>query len=120
LGPANVYWNDQSEIVIGKTLEQHKVPREKVVLSIKCFGVVNEQNPSERTLYLTPKHVNQHGLSRKHIFDAVDESVKRLGTYIDVLQIHKIDEDIEPEEIMRALHDVVCPGKSGTSVGRPR
>jgi len=55
--------------------------------------------------------VNRTGLSRKHIFDAVDASVERLGTYIDVLQIHRLDHDTPMEEIMRALHDVVMSGK---------
>ena len=55
--------------------------------------------------------VNQVGLSRKHILDAVDRSVARLGTYIDVLQIHRLDRDTPREEIMRALNDVVESGK---------
>ena len=55
--------------------------------------------------------VNQVGLSRKHIFDAVDASVERLGTYIDVLQIHRLDRDTPREEIMKALNDVVVSGK---------
>jgi versiconal hemiacetal acetate reductase len=45
--------------------------------------------------------VNRVGLSRKHIFDAVEASVKRLGTFIDVLQIHRLDRDTPREEIMR-------------------
>lgn len=55
--------------------------------------------------------VNRIGLSRKHIFDAVDASVERLGTYIDVLQIHRLDRETPREEIMKALHDVVESGK---------
>jgi len=55
--------------------------------------------------------VNRVGLSRKHILDAVDKSVERLGTYIDVLQIHRLDRDTDREEIMRALNDVVESGK---------
>lgn len=55
--------------------------------------------------------VNQVGLSRKHIIDAVDKSVARLGTYIDVLQIHRLDRESPREEIMRALNDVVESGK---------
>lgn len=55
--------------------------------------------------------VNRVGLSRKHIFDAVDASVERLGTYIDLLQIHRLDRDTPMEEIMRALNDVVESGK---------
>lgn len=54
--------------------------------------------------------VNQVGLSRKHILDAVEGSVKRLGTYIDVLQIHRLDADTPREEIMRALNYVVEKG----------
>jgi aryl-alcohol dehydrogenase-like predicted oxidoreductase len=54
--------------------------------------------------------VNRVGLSRKHIFDAVQNSVKRLGTYIDVLQIHRMDPDVPHEEIMRALNDVIEQG----------
>ncbi len=54
--------------------------------------------------------VNRAGLSRKHIFDAVQASVKRLGTYIDVLQIQRMDPDVPREEIMKALNDVVEQG----------
>lgn len=57
------------------------------------------------------ENVNQVGLSRKHIFDAVDASVKRLGTYIDVLQIHRLDRGTPKKEIMKALNDVVESGK---------
>ncbi|KAI1846785.1 hypothetical protein JX266_007006 [Neoarthrinium moseri] len=56
--------------------------------------------------------VNQMGLSRKHIFEAVDRCLERLGTdYIDVLQLHRLDRETTPEEIMRALHEVVVSGK---------
>lgn len=55
--------------------------------------------------------VNQVGLSRKHILDAVDRSVERLGTYIDVLQIHRLDRETPKKEIMKALNDVVESGK---------
>lgn len=55
--------------------------------------------------------VNRVGSSRKHILDAVDKSVARLGIYIDVLQIHRLDRDTPREEIMRALNDVVESGK---------
>jgi aryl-alcohol dehydrogenase-like predicted oxidoreductase len=66
--------------------------------------------------------VNRIGLSRKLIFDAVDASVERLGTYIDVLQIHRLDRDTPREEIMKALNDVVESGKVrylGASSVRP-
>ena len=49
--------------------------------------------------------VNRIGLSRKHILDAVEASVKRLGTYLDVIWIHRLDRETPKEEIMRALND---------------
>ena len=52
------------------------------------------------------------GLSRGAIFRAVDASLKRLGTdYIDLLQIHRYDPTVSPEETMKALHDLVQSGK---------
>ena len=54
--------------------------------------------------------VNQVGLSRKHIFDAVEGTIKRMGTYIDVLQIHRLDRGAPPKEIMKALNDVIEKG----------
>ena len=55
--------------------------------------------------------LNQVGLSRKRILNAVDTSVRRLWTYIDVLQIHRLDLDTPMKEIMRVLNDVVESGK---------
>jgi aryl-alcohol dehydrogenase (NADP+) len=53
------------------------------------------------------------GLSRKRIFHAVDQSLKRLGLdYIDLYQIHRLDPDTSMEETMEALHDVVKAGKA--------
>lgn len=54
--------------------------------------------------------VNQ--VRRKHIFAAVDASIARLGTYVDILQIHRLDREIPHEEIMQALNDVVESGKN--------
>jgi len=57
-------------------------------------------------------YVNQGGLSRGAIFNAVDASLKRLKTdYIDLLQIHRCDKDTPMEETMKALHDIVQSGK---------
>lgn len=60
----------------------------------------------------TRDYVNKSGLSRNAILDAVDDSLKRLNTpYIDLLQIHRFDPNVPPEEIMKALHDLVQSGK---------
>ena len=56
--------------------------------------------------------MNQRGLSRKHIMEAVDASLKRLGTdYIDLYVIHRFDYGSEIEEQTEALNDVVKAGK---------
>jgi aryl-alcohol dehydrogenase-like predicted oxidoreductase len=86
----------------------------------KCFGLVNDDRYGglvlNRDTGNTKDYINKHGmasidtflftgLSRKHIFEAVDASLKRLGTdYIDVLQIHRYDYDTPREETMKALH----------------
>lgn len=60
----------------------------------------------------TKDYVNQGGLSRQAIFNAVDASLNRLDTdYIDLLQIHRYDPTVQPEETMEALHDLVKSGK---------
>lgn len=60
----------------------------------------------------TREYVNQSGLSRAAIFNAVNASLARLETsYIDLLQIHRYDPDTPPEETMKALHDLVQSGK---------
>lgn len=111
---ADVYSHGDSERIIGKALTQYQIPRSRVVILSKCyFGVVDDgsQPAISATSSNEGEMVNRVGLSRKHIFDAVDDSVKRLGTYIDVLQIHRLDRDTPREEIMKALNDVVESGK---------
>ncbi|KAJ5815097.1 Aldo/keto reductase [Penicillium riverlandense] len=111
---ADVYSHGRSEEIVGKALKQFNIPRNRVVILTKCFfGVDDEGNfpPISASATNDGHFVNRTGLSRKHIFDAVDASVQRLGTYIDVLQIHRLDRDTPREEIMKALNDVVESGK---------
>lgn len=113
---ANVYSNGASEEVIGKAIKKYKIPRHKLVILTKCSGTVREGNDPE-TLGLqdidkTVDYVNQRGLSRQGIFNAVDASLTRLQTsYIDLLQIHRFDKTTPVEETMKALHDLVESGK---------
>lgn len=111
---ADVYSNGLSEEIIGKAIRKYDIPRSKVVILSKCYFGVDSSGDQPRISAMGTNDgalVNQVGLSRKHIFDAVDASVKRLGTYIDVLQIHRLDRNVPREEIMKALNDVVESGK---------
>ncbi|PVH74609.1 putative oxidoreductase [Cadophora sp. DSE1049] len=110
---ANTYSNGASETLIGQALREYSIPRSRVVIMTKVFYPVLEGSDERPSPALNDGNlVNQMGLSRKHIFDAVDGSLRRLGTdYIDVLQLHRLDKETQPEEIVRALHDLVCSGK---------
>ncbi|KDQ33905.1 hypothetical protein PLEOSDRAFT_152448 [Pleurotus ostreatus PC15] len=111
---ANVYSNGESEVILGKAIKQHNLPRDEIVVMTKLCGAVS-RDPS--FVGFNPKDfdklgfVNQYGLSRKHIFESVKHSLERLQLdYIDVLQCHRFDKDTPIEETMQALDDVVKAG----------
>ncbi len=96
---ADMYSVGESERVVGRALTDY-APRESYVLATKVFNPMGD-GPNDR------------GLSRKHIMDAIDASLERLGTdYVDLYQIHRLDDDTPIEEFMEALHDVVKAGKA--------
>jgi aryl-alcohol dehydrogenase-like predicted oxidoreductase len=96
---ANMYSIGVSEEHTGKYLREFFSSRDEYVLATKVFFQMG-QKP------------NQGGLSRKHIMDSVDASLKRLGTdYIDLYQIHRWDYNTPIAETMEVLHDVVKAGK---------
>ena len=96
---ANVYSLGVSEEITGRALRDF-ARRDEVVIATKVHGTMG------------PKP-NQGGLSRKHIFDAIDASLRRLGTdYVDLYQIHRWDKETPIEETLEALHDVVKAGKA--------
>jgi len=111
---ANTYSNGQSEAIIGSFLRRYNIPRSRVVIMTKLYYPTLEDQPDSRPQPARNDGalVNQMGLSRKHIFEAVEGSLRRLGTsYIDVLSLHRLDTQTSPEEIMSALHDLVKMGK---------
>ncbi|KAJ7596448.1 aryl-alcohol dehydrogenase [Mycena floridula] len=115
---ANVYSNGESEIILGKAIKQHNLPRDEIVVLTKLFMVVGKEptarfgfEPADRKKADAAGYANQYGLSRKHIFDSVKHSLKRLQLdYIDVLQCHRFDYDTPIAETMEALHDCVKAG----------
>src|SRR6185295_9299086 len=93
---ANVYASGESETMLGRALGAR---RHDVVLATKVRGRMGSEP-------------NQVGLSRLHIIEAVNASLKRLGTdYIDLYQIHRSDALTNLEDTLRALDDLVRAGK---------
>ncbi len=96
---ANVYARGKSEQVVGKSLR--KFDRSTYVVATKVFFPMND-GPMP----------NNRGLSRKHIVEQCEASLKRLGLgYIDVYQCHRYDPETPLEEVLRALDDLVSQGK---------
>ncbi|KAJ3805270.1 NADP-dependent oxidoreductase domain-containing protein [Lentinula aff. lateritia] len=113
---ANVYSNGESEKIIAKFIEQFNIPRNQIIILTKCYALVGStpglQTFSKPELRNQREYVNQSGLSRAAICNAVDASLQRLKTpYIDLLQIHRFDQMVPVEETMKALHDLVQSGK---------
>ncbi len=97
---ANVYSLGASEEVTGKLLKEVFAGRDEYVVATKVHGPMG-------------KKPNQQGLSRKHIMESMDASLRRLKLdYVDLFQIHRWDDTTPIEETMAALHDVVKAGKT--------
>ncbi len=97
---ADMYSRGLSEQVLGRALKDFGVRREEVVIATKVFFAMGD-GPNDR------------GLSRKHILDAIDASLRRLGVdYVDLYQIHRYDRETSIEETLEALHSVVRAGKA--------
>ncbi len=96
---ADVYSQGMSEAVLGNLLRSFGVARETLVIATKVFNPMSDD-------------VNDRGLSRKHIMDSIDRSLRRLKMdYVDLYQIHRWDAGTPIEETLEALHDVVKAGK---------
>jgi 1-deoxyxylulose-5-phosphate synthase len=96
---ANVYSDGESERILGRALRRLSVRREEVVIATKVFHPMGS-GP------------NQRGLSRKHILQAIDDSLRRLELeYVDLYQIHRFDLETPIEETLDALAQLVRDGK---------
>ncbi len=96
---ADMYSQGVSEEITGRVLREF-ARRDEVVVATKVF-------------FPTGEGPNQRGLSRLHIMNAIDASLKRLGMdYVDIYQIHRWDYTTPIEETLKALHDVVKAGKA--------
>lgn len=109
---ANLYSNGLSETLTGKLLKEY-AKREEIIIATKVYFHVSDEIGADAAS-ASSKNIppNTSGLSRKHIFAAVDASLKRLNTdYIDLYQIHRWDNSTPIEETMEALNDLVRSGK---------
>lgn len=96
---ADAYSRGESEEILGRCLKELKVRRDETVVASKVF-IPMGRGP------------NKGGLSRKHIFESCDASLKRLGLdYIDLYQIHRFDYLTPMDETIEALDDLVKMGK---------
>ena len=94
---ADVYANGAAEESLREALRG--VARHKVVIATKAFFPMSED-------------VNDRGLSRKHLFESVDASLRRLGTdYVDLHQCHRADDSVPMDETVRAYEDLIRAGK---------
>lgn len=95
---ADAYSLGRSEEIVGRAMRE-LTSRERVVIATKVFFKMGDDP-------------NSGGLSRKHIFDAIDASLRRLGTdYVDLYQIHRFDPTTPIEETLEALDALVRSGK---------
>src|SRR5947207_992501 len=96
---ADMYSLGGSEKVLGRALKDF-AQRDQIVIATKAF-------------YPMGSGPNDRGLSRKHLFDAIDASLQRLGVdHVDLYQIHRFDPQTSIEETLEALHDMVKAGKA--------
>ena len=97
---ADMYSDGVCEEVVGRALRDFGGSRDRVVIATKLFNPMGSDP-------------NQRGLSRKHVFHAIDDSLRRLKTdYVDLYQIHRFDYETPVEETLEALDDVVKSGKA--------
>ena len=110
---ADMYSNGASETLTGKLLGEY-ARRDEIVIATKVFyPVFDDMRLDAGTAKPADLRPNRRGLSRKHIFAAIDASLARLGTdHVDLYQIHRWDPHTPIEETMQALHDVVKAGKA--------
>ena len=98
---ADVYANGRAEEVLGEALKGER--RQSLEIFTKVYWPVGPE----------PRHKNDTGLSRKHILEGIDGSLRRLQTdYVDLYQAHRYDRFTPLEETMQAFADVVRAGKA--------
>jgi len=116
---ADVYANGLSERILGEAVRRNGLRRDEVVIATKVHGRVSDLLPPDATdaqraeADRRGRARNINGLSRKHILDAIDASLGRLGMdHVDLYQIHGSDPLTPLEEVVDTLDAVVRSGKA--------
>lgn len=96
---ANIYSYGQSEQLLGQSIKDLGISRDQLVIATKVLGRMDQQP-------------NSLGLSRYHVFNSVDASLKRLQLdHIDILYVHGVDPKTSVEQIVHTLNDIVTTEK---------
>lgn len=94
---ADIYARGEAEKVVGKAIKSYD--RTKLVISTKAYWAMSDD-------------VNDRGLSRKHIMESVEKSLKRFDMdYLDLFFCHRYDDETPTEETVRAISDLIAQGK---------
>src|SRR6478735_753957 len=97
---ANVYSDGQSEVLTGEAIRALGIPRTQVVVATKGYARMSPD-------------ANGAGLSRKHLMDEIDASLRRMRLeHVDLYQVHGWDPETPVEETLRALDDIVRSGRA--------
>ncbi len=104
---ADIYAKGEAEKAVGRAIRALGLRRQDLVISSKVFWPMSD-------------NINDRGLSRKHIMESVEQSLRRIGTdYLDLYFCHRFDPETPIEEVVRAMDDLIHQGKVlywGTSV----
>lgn len=93
---ADIYGRGRAESQMGETLKQYD--RHTLVVSTKVYWPMSD-------------HINDRGLSRKHIFESIEKSLKRLQmSYVDIYFCHRPDPNTPVRETVRAMNDLINQG----------
>ena len=94
---ADIYAQGEAEKTVGKIVKDYK--RSDLVISTKAYWAMSD-------------NINDRGLSRKHIFESVEKSLKRFDMdYVDIFFCHRYDDESPTEETVRAISDLITQGK---------
>ena len=90
---ADAYARGRAEEVMGEILAEY--PRHTLVISTKAYWPMSDD-------------INDRGLSRKHLYESIQKSLKRIGTeYVDIYYCHRHDPDTPVEEVVRTMDDLI-------------